>query len=64
MTAFTTPRAALLLGFSPRDGDSVELRGRLGKDRGLVVFVDQLEELLTQSPPDQAAATARARVMS
>lgn len=28
-----------------------ELRGRMGKDRGLVVFIDQLEELVTLSDP-------------
>ncbi len=31
-----------------------------GKDRGLLVFVDQLEELLTISQPDEAAAVSEA----
>jgi formylglycine-generating enzyme required for sulfatase activity len=34
------------------------LRGQLGHDRGIVVFVDQLEELVTLSEPREAAAAA------
>ncbi len=37
-----------------------ELRGRMGKDRGLVVFIDQLEELVTLSDPREADAAAQA----
>jgi serine/threonine protein kinase/formylglycine-generating enzyme required for sulfatase activity len=39
-------------------GAARELRGRLGKDRGLVVFVDQLEELVTLCEPREAEAAA------
>ena len=36
------------------------LRRRLGGERGVVVYVDQLEELVTVSVPDEATATALA----
>jgi formylglycine-generating enzyme required for sulfatase activity len=36
------------------------LRARLGTQLGLVLFVDQLEELVTLSEPEEAEATARA----
>jgi serine/threonine protein kinase/formylglycine-generating enzyme required for sulfatase activity len=39
---------------------SRELRRRLGADRGLVVYVDQLEELVTVSEPAEAALAAEA----
>jgi formylglycine-generating enzyme required for sulfatase activity len=35
-----------------------ELRGLLGRDRGLVVFIDQLEELSTLSDPREATTAA------
>jgi serine/threonine protein kinase/formylglycine-generating enzyme required for sulfatase activity len=39
-------------------GVARQLRAWGGQDRGLVLFVDQLEELMTLSVPDEAAATA------
>jgi formylglycine-generating enzyme required for sulfatase activity len=57
-------RLAAALGGTPPSADDVNafVRDRarqLGRDTGLIIFVDQLEELVTVSDPDEAAIVAQ-----
>jgi formylglycine-generating enzyme required for sulfatase activity len=61
--ALQTDEAALVRGLKDAPDEApAALRKLLGSSRGLVLFVDQLEELVTASNPEEANAFARAFV--